>query len=109
MTNPKVTPLKEQNQDTIPGPILVAADVRLTEAGKARGFAGVMISLGSLGTMAVNGYSIFHGEGETPRCAPPARPGKKRFFDVVVLTGEIRKLVEQTILAEYARLLRGRD
>ena len=99
MSNTKVHPLRNENQD----PISVTADVRLAETGKVKAFADVVISFGSFGTVAINGFSIFHGEGQKPRCAPPARVGKKRYFDIVGLTGEIRERVEQAVLWQYER------
>ncbi len=81
----------------------VSVDLRLADKGKLKAFADVTIALGDYGTLTCQGYSVFDDSAEGPRVAPPARKGNSRYFDVVTLNGEIRRLVEAAVIAEYER------
>jgi DNA-binding cell septation regulator SpoVG len=64
--------------------------------------ADVVLSLAD-GKIQLNSFCIFKLNGKPAWVAPPATKGEKRFFPLIVLSGEIRKHIEQAILAEYER------
>src|SRR5512143_4004158 len=101
VSDPRVTLPKTQNQDHWPhGPITV--DLRPAQAsGKVKAFADVTIRLGPDGAITISGFSILSANGQVPRVVPPARKGNLRYFDIVRLVGNIRRLVETAILNEY--------
>jgi hypothetical protein len=53
------------------------------------------------GTIRLNSFCVFKPNGKPAWVAPPATKGERKFFPLIVLTGEIRKRVEAAILAEY--------
>lgn len=57
------------------------------------------------GKIQLNSFCIFKSNGKPAWVAPPATKGEKRFFPLIVLSGEIRKEIEQAILAEYEKQL----
>jgi DNA-binding cell septation regulator SpoVG len=69
---------------------------------KITAHADVVLSLAD-GKIQLNSFCIFKPNGKPAWVAPPATKGEKRFFPLIVLTGEIRKQIEQAILAEYER------
>ena len=69
---------------------------------KIAAHADVVLSLGD-GKIQLNSFCIFKPNGKPAWVAPPATKGEKRFFPLIVLSGEIRKQVEQAILAEFDR------
>jgi DNA-binding cell septation regulator SpoVG len=69
---------------------------------KIAAHADVVLAL-SDGKIQLNSFCIFKPNGKQMWVAPPATKGEKRFFPLIVLSGEIRKKIEQAILAEYDR------
>jgi len=70
---------------------------------KVKAFADITIPLNDDGTITVLGFSVLETDGRPPRVMSPARKGKQAWFDTVQLTGKIRGLVEQAVLAEFER------
>jgi len=83
----------------------VTVELRLSTKtdSKVKAFADVTIPLGDDGTVTVLGFSILDGDGRPARVMAPARKGKQAWFDTVQLSGKIRHLVDEAVLAEYAR------
>lgn len=71
---------------------------------KIKAFADVTIPLGDDGTVTILGFSVLDGDGRPARVMTPARKGQKAWFDIVQLTGRIRQLVDEAILAQYERM-----
>jgi DNA-binding cell septation regulator SpoVG len=69
---------------------------------KIAAHADVVLSL-TEGKIQLNSFCVFKPNGKPAWVAPPATKGEKRFFPLIVLSGDIRKRVEQAILAEYER------
>lgn len=70
---------------------------------KVAAYADVRLS-GPEGKIQLNSFCVFKPNGKKPAwVAPPATKGEKRFFPLIVLSGEIRKRVEAAILSEYER------
>ncbi len=70
---------------------------------KVAAFADVVLS-GPEGGIRLNSFSVFKPNGKKPAwIAPPAIKGEKKFFPLIVLSGEIRSRVETAILSEYQR------
>lgn len=63
--------------------------------------ADVTIDLGEAGTIKLCGFRIMRPDGKPLWVAPPARQGERTWFDVVVLRGPLKKLVETAVLKEY--------
>jgi hypothetical protein len=55
------------------------------------------------GKIQLNSFCIFKSNGKPAWVAPPATKGEKRFFPLIVLSGDIRKEIEQAILTEYEK------
>jgi len=71
---------------------------------KLKAFADVTLALGELGLLKLCGFSVMQMvDGDPPRIVPPARKGEQRYFDVVLLIGKIRKIVDEAVLAEYTK------
>lgn len=83
----------------------ITVEMRLSQKqdSKIKAFADVTISLGDDGTVTVLGFSVLEGDGRPARVMPPARKGKQAWFDTVQLSGRIRALVEEAVLAAYER------
>ncbi len=58
---------------------------------------------GPEGRIQLNSFCVFKPNGKAPWVAPPATKGQKKFFPLIVLSGEIRKGIETAVLAEYER------
>lgn len=91
-------------------PDSITVDLRLATNGgaspKLRAFADVTLPLGELGLLKLCGFSVVQAaENHLPRVVPPARKGEHRYFDVVLLIGKIRKVVDDAVLAEYRNQL----
>ena len=69
---------------------------------KIVGHADVALS-GPQGKIQLNSFCIFRSNGKPAWVAPPATKGEKRYFPLIVLSGEIRKEIEAAILKEYER------
>ncbi len=70
---------------------------------KIAAYADVVLS-GPEGKIQLNSFCVFKPNGKKPAwIAPPATKGEKRFFPLIVLSGEIRKRVEAAILSDYER------
>lgn len=69
---------------------------------KIAAHADVVLSL-SEGRIQLNSFCIFKPNGKPAWVAPPATKGEKKFFPLILLSGEIRKRVEAAILAEYEK------
>jgi len=104
MTDSDTIPLSEQQHPKI--------EVKLRHStkpdSKIAAHADVVLSLPD-GKVQLNSFCIFkpNGSGKPAWVAPPATKGEKKFFPLVVLSGEIRKQVEQAILAEFDRQTGG--
>jgi hypothetical protein len=83
----------------------ISVELRLStkSESKVKAFADVTIPLGNEGTVTLLGCSVLDGDGRPPRVMAPARKGKQTWFDVVLLTGRIRQLVEAAVLEQYER------
>lgn len=68
---------------------------------KLKAFADVTLSLGAPGTVTISGFSVFDDGSGAARVAAPARKGSSRYFDIVTMHGDIRRRVEDAILADY--------
>jgi hypothetical protein len=55
------------------------------------------------GKIQLNSFCVFKPNGKPMWVAPPATKGEKRYFPLIVLSGEIRKQVEEAILNEYRK------
>jgi hypothetical protein len=71
------------------------------------GFATVTIPLGPHGAIVISGFSVLSANGHPPHVVPPARKGNSRYFDIVTLSGDIRRLIEQAVLAAFIRQKRS--
>jgi hypothetical protein len=69
---------------------------------KTAAHADVVLSLPD-GTIRLNSFCVFKPNGKPAWICPPATKGEKRFFPLIVLSGDIRKQIELAILAEYER------
>ena len=67
---------------------------------KIAAHADIVLSVTN-GKIKINSFCIFRANGKPAWIAPPATKGTKRFFPLIVLSGEIRKQVEEAILAEF--------
>jgi len=87
----------------------ITVELRLagsTSSPKLKAFADVTLPLGELGLLKLCGFSVVQGmENTPPRVVPPARKGEHRYFEIVLLIGKIRKVVDDAVLAEYTRQL----
>lgn len=81
----------------------ITVEVRPMDKGKLRAVADVTITLGDWGTARISGFAIF-SDGGAPHVAPPSKPGKSKYFDVVSLNGQIRRDVDEAIISEFERL-----
>lgn len=83
----------------------LTVDLRLSSKpdSKVKAFADVTIPLGSEGLVKISGFSVIQSDSEPPRVVPPARKGQFRYFDTVALIGQIRRIVDEAVSAEYAR------
>ena len=91
------------NPDSIMVDLRLAANDSIP---KLKAFADVTLPLGELGLLKLCGFSVIQpAENHLPRVVPPARKGEHRYFDVVLLIGRIRKVVDDAVLAEYGRQL----
>lgn len=85
------------------GPEDVAVELRLAPPnGKLKAFADVTLTLKESGVITISGFSVV---GTPPRVVPPARQGKQRYFDVVILTGNLKTLVYTMIGMAYRKAL----
>jgi hypothetical protein len=71
---------------------------------KAQAFVDVTLYLRPGGSIAVHGCAVLQEDGKEPAVLLPGRKGERRYFPIVSLSGEIRRIVEQTVLKEYERL-----
>jgi hypothetical protein len=55
------------------------------------------------GKIQLNSFCIFKPNGKPAWVAPPATKGEKRYFPLIVLSGDIRKQIEQAILTEFEK------
>jgi len=85
------------------GDITVEMRVSQKEDSKVKAFADVTIPLGDDGTVTLLGFSVLDGDGRPPRVMAPARKGKQAWFETVQLSGKVRRLVDEAVLAEYER------
>lgn len=69
---------------------------------KVAAHADVVLS-GPEGNIQLNSFCVFKPNGKPVWVGAPGTKGEKRFFPLIVLSGEIRKRVENAILAEYQR------
>lgn len=83
----------------------ITVEMRLSQKqdSKVKAFVDVTIPLGDDGTVTALGFSVLDGDGRPPRVMAPARKGKQAWFATIQLTGKIRHLVDEAVLAEYAR------
>ena len=87
------------NPDSITVELRLAANA---SSPKIKAFADVTLPLDELGLLKLCGFSVVQGaENTPPRVVPPARKGEQRYFDIVLLIGKIRKVVDDAVLAEY--------
>jgi DNA-binding cell septation regulator SpoVG len=78
----------------------VTVELRPVDKGKLRAVADVTIALGPQGTVKLCGFAVF-SDGKAPHVGAPSRQGKSRYFDTVVLNGEIRRSVETAVITEF--------
>jgi hypothetical protein len=57
----------------------------------------------SEGTIQLNSFCVFKPNGKPAWVGAPGTKGERRFFPLIVMSGEIRKRVETAILVEYQR------
>jgi hypothetical protein len=89
-------------------PDSITVELRLANGSspKVKAFADVTLPLGELGLLKLCGFSVVQGaENTPPRVVPPARKGEQRYFEIVLLIGKIRKVVDDAVLAEYTKQL----
>jgi DNA-binding cell septation regulator SpoVG len=86
-------------------PDSISVELRLSNGSnsKLKAFADVTLPLGELGLLKLCGFSVVQREGNLPRVVPPARKGEQRYFDVVLLIGKIRRIVDDAVLTEYGK------
>lgn len=63
--------------------------------------ADVTLDLGEAGTIKMSGFRVMRPDGKPVWVAAPARQGERTWFDVVVLKGAVKKLVDSAVLQEY--------
>jgi hypothetical protein len=87
------------------GPILVdLRPVGPEVSGSVLSFASVTVPLGEHGSIVISGFSVLSGgNGSVSRVCPPARKGKSRYFDLVILNGDVRRFIEGAVISAYER------
>ena len=68
-----------------------------------RAFADVTLDFGD-GTVKMCGFRVLVPDGKPPWVSAPARHGEKAWFDMVVLKGTVKKLVDGAVLKEFERV-----
>jgi DNA-binding cell septation regulator SpoVG len=83
----------------------ITVEMRLSqkEDSKVKAFADVTIPLGDDGTVTMLGFSVLDSDGRPARVMAPARKGKQAWFETVQLSGKVRHLTDEAVLAEYER------
>lgn len=76
---------------------------------KAQAFLNVTLYLQPGGSITIHGCTVAHEAGKDPAVLLPGKKGDRRYFPVVSHSGEIRKVIEQAVLAEYRRLTREKE
>lgn len=98
MTDSKVLPNEHPSQANYE----IEAEVQLVDNNNAiKAHADVTIALVPGGSIKIYGFSIFDSGDKPIRVFPPARKGKQRYFDIVLLLGEIRQVVDDAVKAAY--------
>jgi hypothetical protein len=64
-----------------------------------------VILAGPEGTIRLNSFCVFKPNGKPAWVGAPGTKGEKKFFPLIVLTGEIHEQVEKAILAEHEKQL----
>ena len=87
--------------------VSVAAEGRLHDDSdsKAAAFVDLTLYLRPGGSFTVHGLTVLDESGKEPAVLLPSRKGDRRYFPIISLSGEIRRLVEEAVLKEYKRLL----
>jgi DNA-binding cell septation regulator SpoVG len=95
----------------IAGITSVTAEGRLhtSAESKARAFVDVTLYMQPGGTLTVHGCTVLHETACEPTVLMPGRKGDRRYFPVVSVSGEIRRVIENAILTEYRRLQSGSE
>ncbi|MBI3668746.1 MAG: hypothetical protein HY237_03050 [Acidobacteria bacterium] len=82
----------------------ISVKVRLSKKPESKVMAHADVVLeGPEGRIQLNSFCVFKPNGKPAWVAPPATKGEKRFFPLIVLSGEIRKRVETAVLAEFEK------
>jgi len=84
----------------------ISVDLRLSSKAdsKVKAFADVTIPLGDDGTITIKGFMVLETDKRPSVVLPPGRKWKQSWLDTVQLSGRIRSLVEEAVLAVYERL-----
>ena len=69
----------------------------------------VTVDLGEAGSLKLCGFRVMLPDGKPPWVASPARHGETTWFDVVILKGGIKKLVDAAVLDDFERLRKSRQ
>ena len=72
-----------------------------------RAFADATLDFGDGGSVKLCGFRVIVPDGKAPWISAPARHGERQWFDLVVLKGAVKKLVDAAILKEYERACRA--
>ena len=68
-----------------------------------RAFADVTLDFGD-GSVKMCGFRVLVPDGKPPWVSAPARHGEKAWFDMVVLKGAVKKLVDTAVIKEYEQV-----
>jgi hypothetical protein len=84
----------------------VAVELRLIANPKSelKAFADVTVSLGDSGELAMFGWSVM---GDPFQVVPPARKGKSKFFNTMLLFGPLKTIVYTKIGMTYKEALKN--
>jgi len=105
MSAHQYTPARD-NAQPIAEVVSVAAEGRLNTDPNSRAQSFIDVTLYFLpgGSLTIQGWAVLHESGKEPIVLPPGRKGERRYFPIVSLSGDIRRVIEQAVLKEYTRL-----
>ena len=100
---------QQASQPIIAEIVSVGVELRLqsqADDSKVKAFADVTLHMRPGGSLTIHGCLVVQENGRAPVVLPPSRKGDRRYFPHVSLSGEIRRVAEETVLAEFDRQTR---
>ncbi len=83
----------------------VTVELRFSnKPGRLKAFADVTVALGDAGEFIMFGWSVM---GDPIQVVPPARQGKSKYFDIVLLSGKLKTIVYTKIGLTYNEALKN--